>query len=116
MINPAQCQFGLEALNFLGHKISREEATPLPSKVEAIQKIPRSNTTKGPQEFVGMINFYHRFISSAAQIMQPLFAQKADKAKDVTWDEELAEAFLKAKETLVDAALLAHPIQILQRP
>ncbi|XP_069779219.1 uncharacterized protein [Narcine bancroftii] len=108
MINPAKYQFGLEAVNFLGHRITRDGATPLPSKVEAIW-FPSPSTTKGLQEFMGMINFYHRFIPSAAWIMQPLFAQIAGKAKVITWDEESAEAFMKAKKALADAALLAHP-------
>ncbi|XP_069752296.1 uncharacterized protein [Narcine bancroftii] len=106
MINPVKCQFVLEAIDFLGHRKTREGATPLPSKMEAIQKFPRPNTTKRLQEFLEMINFYHRFIPSAAWIMRPLFAQMASKAKD---NEESAEAFMKAKEALTDSALLAHP-------
>lgn len=56
-------------IDFLGHRITQHGATPLPDKVEAITQFQPS-TVKGLQEFVGMVNFYHRFIPAAARIMQ----------------------------------------------
>ncbi|XP_059839191.1 protein yippee-like 1 isoform X1 [Hypanus sabinus] len=108
-INPAKCQFGLNTINFLGHRITKDRATPVPAKVDAIRHFARPNTVKGLQEFVGMVNFYHHFLPSAARIMRPLYTLTSGKGKDITWDEEAVAAFVKAKEASADTAMLVHP-------
>ena len=62
IVNPAKCQFGLSTIDFLGHRVTKDGALPLPSKVEAVAQFPRPLTVKALQEFLGMVNFYHRFI------------------------------------------------------
>jgi len=46
-----------------------------------------------------MVNFYHRFVPGAAQIMQPLYSAVSGKAKHLTWTEETFVAFYKSKHT-----------------
>jgi len=36
IVNPAKCQFGLSTIDFLGHRVTKDGAVPLPSKVEAV--------------------------------------------------------------------------------
>ena len=38
-----------------------------------IKEFTRPSTVKGLQEFLGMVNFYRRFVPSAAHILQPLY-------------------------------------------
>ena len=112
VINVAKCQFGRSAIDFLGHRITPKGATPLPDKVKAVMTFRRPNTIKGLQEFVGMINFYRRFIPAAAKIMSPLFSALSGKAKGLkplVWTSDMLRAFQGAKEALADAALLTHP-------
>ena len=45
----------------------------LPEEVDAITQFAQLTTVKGLQEFVGMVNFYRRFIPGATQKMTPLF-------------------------------------------
>ena len=56
-----------------------------------------------------MVNFYHRFIPSAAHIMQPLYQTTAGKPKQLQWTEESILAFERTKEALVHATMLAYP-------
>ena len=65
-------------------------------------------TVKGLQEFIGMVNFYHRFVPSAARIMQPLFKLLANKPKQLIWDMTMA-TFNNAKEALANSAMLVQP-------
>ena len=44
---------------------------PLPNKVDAIVRFNQPVTIRGLQEFVGMANFYCKFIPAAAQTMLP---------------------------------------------
>ncbi|KAL1279987.1 hypothetical protein QQF64_014587 [Cirrhinus molitorella] len=109
IINPAKCQFGLTTIDFLGHRISSKGAVPLPSKVDAITGFPTPRTTKTLQEFLGMVNFYHRFFPRAAALMHPLY--KALKGnKQITWSEEMTRSFDDAKLALAHATMLSHPI------
>ena len=109
VINLSKCQFGRETIDFLGHHITNTGIMPLPDKVDAILHFPQPETIRGLQEFVGMANFYRRFIPAAAQIMSPLFDALAGKPKMVSWSEDMVTAFQNTKKALADAALLAHP-------
>jgi len=77
VVNTAKCQFGLHEIDFLGHHITKHGVTPRTAKVSAILEFPQPGTVKGLQEFLGMVNFYHRFIPNAARLMQPLFQANA---------------------------------------
>ena len=66
---------------------------------------------KSLQEFLGMVNFYHRFLPQAAQLMQPLYeALKGKVARHaVIWTDERNKAFDDAKAALANSTMLAHP-------
>ena len=40
VVNVAKCTFGVEVIDFLGHRVSAQCIEPLPERVEAIQRIP----------------------------------------------------------------------------
>ena len=65
-INVSKCQFGTDSIDYLSHHITSQGAVPLPDKVDAIRKFTRPKSVKGLQQFAGMINFYHRFVPTAA--------------------------------------------------
>ena len=67
--NPCKCKFGCTQMAFLGHDMNVHGSSPLASKVQAIVDLPQPTTIKGLQEFVGVVNFYNRFLPKAAQIM-----------------------------------------------
>jgi hypothetical protein len=73
VVNVDKCEFGREEIDFLGHRISASGASPLPQKVDAIRKFPQPTTVKGLQEFLGMVNFYHRFLPGIASTLRPLY-------------------------------------------
>jgi transposase InsO family protein len=111
VLNPAKCVFGVTTIDFLGHRVDQHGIAPLPSKVEDISNFPTPRNFQQLQEFVGMANFYHRFIPGAARLMQPLYAALAGKPKerDFSFSPAMARAFGDTKEALVSATMLAHP-------
>ena len=68
VINVSKYQFGATTIDYQGHQITSQGAIPLPAKVEAIRTFARPTTIKGIQQFVGMLNFYYRFVPNAADI------------------------------------------------
>ena len=112
IIRPEKCIFGADKLDFLGYRVTKNGISPLPSKVAAISQFPRPDSVKGMQKFLGMVNYYHRFIHNAAHIMQPLHeAIKSKKpSSKVQWDDANIKAFSDIKEAIASATLLAHPM------
>lgn len=109
-IHPKKCQFGCTTIDFLGHRVSKEGAIPLPDKVDAIARFPQPRSVRSLQEFLGMVNFYHRFVPKAAQLMQPLHqALKRPARHLVEWTAERMQAFQDVKAALANATMLAHP-------
>ncbi|XP_064463405.1 uncharacterized protein LOC135374343 [Ornithodoros turicata] len=72
VINAAKCIFGVDALEFLGHRIDGHGITPLPEKVDVIKDFPLPSTRRKLREYLGLVNFYRRFIPHCAQILEPL--------------------------------------------
>ena len=107
--NVSKSQFGCDTIDFLGHRITHTGIMPLPDKLDAVTQFQQSSTVKGLQEFVGIVNFYRRFIPSAAQLMLPLFDTLTDKPKTLVWNEVMVKAFQDTKEALAGATLLTHP-------
>jgi len=73
-INPQKCIFGVESLDFLGHHVDCHGICPLEEKKQTIRNIPQPNTQRKLRDFLGLVNFYHRFLPQDAQILQPLNA------------------------------------------
>ena len=109
VISPSKCQFGVSEIDFLGHRVNKFGVYPLQTKVQAIVDFPKPATTKGLQEFLGMVNFYHRFIPHAASLMESLYQAVSGKGKLVEWTDDMNIAFVKAKEALAGATMLVHP-------
>ncbi|RUS87298.1 hypothetical protein EGW08_004978 [Elysia chlorotica] len=105
VINTQKCLFGQPTMTFFDHKISQNGITPLPEKVKAIGEFPKANDKKASQRFLGMINFYHRFLPGIAKCLTPLTEATKSKSKAITW----AVAFQAAKSALASATLLNHP-------
>ena len=112
VVKPSKCVFGVSSIDFLGHRVDARGVMPLPSRVSTIHNFPRPSSVKALQEFVGMMNFYHRFIPSASRIMRPLFAATRGKPTDlVEWLLERVAAFSVAKDALAQSILLLHPVE-----
>lgn len=112
VINPTKCVFGQTQVKFLGYSVSKEGTGPLRDKVKAIHRYPQPQTAKQLRQFLDMVNFYRRFIPRAALIQAPLNDLLHGNIKGGTpvhWSTEATEAFIACKESLAQAALLAHP-------
>jgi hypothetical protein len=72
IVNPEKCLLACSSVDFLGHRLSASGIGPLPSRVQAIAELPRPATVKQLQAFLGLFNFYHRFIPAAAKVVRPL--------------------------------------------
>lgn len=113
-INPSKCTFGVSSLDFLGCEINSNGITPSSSRVDAILNFPAPKSIKQLQRFLGMVNFYHRFlpkITNFSAILYDFLALEQKSAtKEFNWTENCNEAFECVKQSLAKRTLLAHPI------
>ncbi|ROT79028.1 hypothetical protein C7M84_002244 [Penaeus vannamei] len=113
VINPGKCQFAVASLSFLGHTVTTQGITPA-QEVIAIRKFPRPATEKQLRKFLGMFNFYRRFVPGCAQLLKPLHAlvtpNRASRNTRIEWTSPTKEAFQACKEALATATLLNHPL------
>ena len=111
LIHPSKCEFGVSSLQFLGHVVDANGIRPMESKVSAVLDFPRPLPQRQLREFLGMINFYHRFIPHCAQVLQPLHTllTRAHAKSELQWSQCCISAFNAAKEALAQATLLFHP-------
>jgi hypothetical protein len=112
VLNVGKCQFGLPALDFLGHSVSAAGIAHLPTRVEAIRKFPGPAVVRELQAFLGLFNFYRPFVPRAAAIVKPLTdSLRGSLAPSVAiqWKADMVQAFAAARTALSSSALLKHP-------
>ena len=112
LINPAKCIFGAEQLDFLGHHVDSQGIRSLEKQVEVVQDFPQPTTQRKLCEFLGLVNFYHRFIPGCADILHPfndLLTSSTDSTKTIQRNDDAQAAFATVKEVLANAAILAYP-------
>ena len=113
MINVDKCILRVSEVKFLGHIVSSAGINPLPTRVQTIVDFKKPIDVCGLRRFVGMCNFYRRFLPHSAERQMPLQrllgpCKKNDKTK-LHWTMESETAFNKLKEDLKKATLLAFP-------
>uniref|UniRef100_A0A5S6Q4E0 RNA-directed DNA polymerase n=2 Tax=Trichuris muris TaxID=70415 RepID=A0A5S6Q4E0_TRIMR len=112
VLNLQKCQFLVSHLEFLGHELDSSGIKPTNNRVRMLRDFPRPTCIRQLRRYLGMINFYHRFIPACAGIVQPLHKMLTDqgKLKELNWTDEQNMAFCQSKEALAHATLLFHPV------
>ena len=72
IIGPEKCQFGTIELSFLGHHFSAAGISTLPSAVDAIINFIMPEKQRALRRYLGMINYYYRFVPHCANKLTPL--------------------------------------------
>ena len=112
VVNPSKCVFGQPEVQFLGYVVNTSGTRPMPDKVKSILDFPKPKTIRELRQFLGLTNFYRRFIRKAATVMIALHAFLSGTAKpndQIQWTPEADQAFIDLKRATADAALLGHP-------
>ena len=104
----SKCHFVSEEINFLGHVISAKGIATDPAKTNAIRHWPRPTSVNEVQQFLGLANYYRRFIFNFSKIAVPL-TNLTKQTKVFEWDTACEKAFKLLKEKLCSAPVLKLP-------
>jgi transposase InsO family protein len=102
-----KCQFALTEVEYLGFRISSKGIHPTVPKVQAIHSAKAPTCVSELRSFVGLVNYYSRFLPNLAHHMSPLYGLLK---KDVSWKwtEQEQGAFDKIKGLISHEATLCH--------
>ena len=64
----SKCEFHKHSIGFLGYIVSDQGLKPDPKKVDLVREWPTPRNVKDVQAFLGIINYYRKFIERFSQI------------------------------------------------
>lgn len=101
---------GVSEVSYLGHRVGNVLVSPEPSKVETIKSWPVSKRTKKVQSFIGLANYYRRFVKRFSNIVAPItdFTKKG-RLEKVIWTKACENGFQSIKEALSKQLVLTSP-------
>ncbi|KAM7289935.1 uncharacterized protein ISCGN_030063 [Ixodes scapularis] len=102
-----KCLFLTPSVEYLGHIISQAGLAPAPRKIEAVLKAPKPKSKKELQSYLGLVNFYRRFLPNLSTHLEPLHRLLRD-GQQWAWKKEQDLAFQHSKELVVKAPVLVH--------
>ena len=102
----SKCNFAKNSINFLGHIIEEGKIRPYKDNLIAIEKFNKPKNKKNIRQFLGKVNFYHKYIENAVELFEPLHNLLRKNVKFI-WDDRCEESFRKIKKYLCTCPILA---------
>ncbi|KAL0810732.1 hypothetical protein ABMA28_010054 [Loxostege sticticalis] len=106
-IKLSKCVFLAKEVSYLGYVVSREGIKADPSKIEAIQKIQKPRNVSELRSFLGLVNFFSKFIHNLGPRLVPLY-NLLRKGVEWSWNKECERTFIEIKSLLTSTQVLIH--------
>lgn len=100
----SKCTFAADSVRYLGHIIQNNSVRPLKDNLISIKQFPIPKTKKNVRQFLGKINFYHKYVPKIAIKLEPLH-NLLRKEQTFNWTQACQESFDEMKQILC-----SHPI------
>ena len=103
--------FGNAKAIHLGFEYSSAGVTPSPEKTKVIRDWPTPSCSKDVRSFLGLVNFFRRFIPHFADVAHPLtsLTSLTSKTTQFVWESEQQAALVALKQALLTQPLLDYP-------
>ena len=106
-LKKTKCKFMRTSLEYLGHVISEKGLQPSKKNLAAIRGAPEPQDVSQLKSFLGLVNYYGKFLPNLASTLSPLYALLRKNCK-WHWEESQKQAFEEAKIQLASERLLVH--------
>ena len=107
-LQPAKCKLCQKEVRFLGHVISENGIATDPEKTAVIATWPVPESKKNIQQFLGLANYYRRFIKDFGTTAKPL-QRLLEKNIAFEWTQQCQAAFDHLRKCLMTTPILAFP-------
>jgi hypothetical protein len=101
----SKCLFGVSEIDFLGHTIAADGIKMEKHKFKAILEWPTPKNVAEIRSFLGLANYYRRFIKNFGGIATPV-SELLKQNVPWVWSTVHATAFVQLKEALTSAPVL----------
>ena len=107
---PVKCKLFRKKCEYLGYLVGGGEVQPLAPKVQVIKDYLKPNTKHQLRAFLGLSNYYRRFIPGYAGTAKPLHnALMKKEPEKLSWTSQMEKAFTSLKNSLSDNPVLLAP-------
>nr|GEY76286.1 putative reverse transcriptase domain-containing protein [Tanacetum cinerariifolium] len=104
----SKCEFWIPNVQFLGHVIDSRGIHVDPAKIESIKDWASPKTPTEIHQFLGLADYYRRFIEGFSKIAKPM-TKLTQKKVMFDWGDKQEAAFQLLKQKLCSAPILALP-------
>ena len=107
-MKPEKCTWKVQKVNFLGVVMGQEKIEMEEDKVAGVLNWPVPKTVIDIRKFLGLTNYYRRFVKDFAKLAQPLnnLTRKEEKWR---WGSEQQDTFEQLKQVFTSRPLLVTP-------
>ncbi|XP_054259311.1 uncharacterized protein K02A2.6-like [Macrosteles quadrilineatus] len=102
-----KCKFFASKFEFLGFTIDKHGLHTSQAKIKAIVDAPVPRNVTEVKSFVGLVNYYSKFVPNIAGVLRRLY-DLLKKDVEFCFGDECMKSFKKVKELLCTAPVLAH--------
>ena len=108
-VNASKCCFEKSELKYLGHIVSKDGIKVDPAKTAAVQSWPAPTSVRDVRSFLGLGNYFRRFIQGYTKLAAPMQALVRDDLRwgPTTWTAQCQASFDGIKHALSNAPVLA---------
>ena len=111
-LKPNKCSLFQKEVQFLGHIVSDKGISWDPTKIESKEKKIKSwkvpSNVKELKSFLGVCNYYKKFIDNYSTLAKPLTELTSLKV-EFSWNEGFQRAFEELKQSLICTPILGYP-------
>lgn len=106
-LKESKCVYMAESVTYLGHVIDAQGIHPVQDKVQALQEARAPNNVSELKSYLGLLNYYNRFLPNLATALAPLHKLLRSEIP-WKWGKEQQESFEKSKQLIMSADVLVH--------
>ena len=108
IINPRECEWGIQETDFLGHWLTPTGIKPYPKKIKAILAMQPPRNLKQLRAFLGLVTYYRDMWPRRSHILAPL-TDLLKTPKTFKWEDKHTKAFNQMKALIQVDTLLIYP-------
>jgi hypothetical protein len=105
-LNAAKCHVLQKEFTYLGHIVTETGIKADIKKINAVVEMPQPKNVKQLRSFLGLCNYYRKFIKDYTSHCTPLYSMLSN---EFVWTREATQAFADLKKLLTQTPMLHYP-------
>ena len=106
-VNRDKCAFLQDRITYCGHVIDKQGLWKCDDKINAVLNTPRPTDVRTLRAYLGLLNYYHRFLPDLATVVKPMH-ELLEKQRKFVWSKECDASFERSKQLLTSQQCLTH--------